>query len=73
MTEVLRAISIVAEGFCPLCTEELIRHGDNACCPCGGCSFRLDGANLWMGVCSEHPPRTCAHWQAIWRYRMQLG
>lgn len=37
-----RAIAVVVEGYCPLCRVHLVRHDEMACCPCGGCSFRVD-------------------------------
>ena len=67
--DAVRAISVVVEGYCPLCTVELIRHEDRACCPCGGCCYRVDGPSLWMGSCLEHPRVHCEHWEAIWRLR----
>jgi hypothetical protein len=63
------AIATVVEGFCPLCGVELIRHGDRACCPCGGCSYRVVGISLSMSTCTEHPDKDCEHWQAVWRLR----
>jgi len=59
----------VVEGFCPLCEVELIRHAEMACCPCGGCSYRIDGLSLLMGSCADHPAKDCEHWQAIWELR----
>jgi hypothetical protein len=64
-----RAISIVVEGQCPLCAVQLIRHGDKACCPCGGCSLRVEGHSLLMTSCADHPAKNCEHWQAVWRAR----
>jgi hypothetical protein len=63
------AITIVVEGYCPLCRVPLIPHGDKACCPCGGCSFRATGRSLWMSSCDEHPVKRCEHWEAVWRTR----
>jgi hypothetical protein len=40
-SDVGHAIAGVAEGFCPLCHVALITHDGRACCPCGGCSYRL--------------------------------
>jgi len=64
-----RASAIVVEGHCPICRVELIRHEDKACCPCGGCSYRVDGDSLWMGSCAEHSVKHCEHWDVIWRLR----
>jgi hypothetical protein len=60
----------VSEGFCPLCHVTLIRHGDRACCPCGGCSFSATEHTLVMRSCGEHPPNDCEHWQEIWQGRL---
>jgi len=60
------AIVDVVEGFCPLCTVELIRHGEMACCPCGGCSFAVSDHSLRIAVCDQHPSKPCEHWQGIW-------
>jgi hypothetical protein len=61
------AILDVVEGFCPLCQVALIRHDERACCPCGGCSFRVDGLSLLMTSCANHPAKDCEHWQVVWR------
>jgi hypothetical protein len=62
-----QTIAHVSEGFCPLCRVALVTHDGRACCPCGGCSYRLDGNRLEMGVCDSHPPRRCEHWLTIWQ------
>lgn len=56
----------VTEGFCPLCRVHLVQHADLACCPCGGCSYRVKGDSLLMGSCPDHPLKTCEHWQVVW-------
>ncbi len=33
----------VSDGACPVCRVSLLPHGTRLCCPCGGCSFRLEG------------------------------
>ena len=65
--DVQLSLAEVAEGFCPLCWVALTTHDDRACCPCGGCSYRLNSDRLEMGVCDAHPPRTCEHWVTIWQ------
>ena len=65
--EALVAMAAVSEGFCPICNVELEVHGDQACCPCGGCSFRLKDDSVLLGVCPLHPPRSCEHWNVLWR------
>ncbi len=37
------AMADVGEGFCPLRHVQLIAHDGSACCPCGGCFYRLAG------------------------------
>jgi hypothetical protein len=49
--EIAAAIADVAEGFCPLCHVALITHDGRACCPCGGCSYRLEGERFEMTIC----------------------
>jgi hypothetical protein len=61
------AMTMVVEGYCPLCRIPLIPHAKRSCCPCGGCSFRVDGPTLLMSSCDEHPRRDCEHWQVVWR------
>lgn len=63
------AVLDVTEGFCPLGQVRLIVHGENACCPCGGCSFRVDGYSLLMTSCVEHQTKLWEHWQSVWRDR----
>jgi hypothetical protein len=41
-----QTLADVAEGFCALCHVELIAHGDRACCPCAGCTYRLEVGRL---------------------------
>jgi hypothetical protein len=50
----------------PLCKAAPIRHDDRACCPCGGCSYRLEGERFEMITCEAHPGVRCEHWQAVW-------
>ena len=42
------AIADVSEGHCPLCHVALITHDGRAFCPCGGCSYRLEGEEFEM-------------------------
>lgn len=65
--DIADAIADVAEGFCPLCHIALISHDGRACCPCGGCSYRLEGERFEMTTCELHPPTKCEHWQAVFR------
>jgi hypothetical protein len=56
--DIADAIADVAEGFCPLCRVALITHAGRACCPCGGCSYRLKGERFEMTTscqCSHRP------------------
>ncbi len=69
MRDVESAIMLVVEGYCPLCRVRLIVHGDLACCPCGGCSYRVANHSLLMSSCSDHPSKDCEHWQSLWRLR----
>ena len=62
-------MAFVVEGFCPLCHVPLIPHDDRACCPCGGCSYRLDGKSFAMLTCEDHPSKNCDHWLAVWKAR----
>jgi hypothetical protein len=62
--ELSAAIADVAEGFCPLCRVPLITHDGRACCPCGGCSYRLEGERFEMTTCELHPGVRCEHWEA---------
>jgi hypothetical protein len=61
-----QTLADVAEGFCPLCSVALITHDGQACCPCGGCTYRLEGDRLEMTSCDLHLPKRCEHWLAIW-------
>jgi len=61
-----KAIVDVAEGFCPLCRVQLVVHDGRACCPCGGCSYRLDGQRFEMTTCAQHPAFRCEHWLKVW-------
>lgn len=70
--EVLAAIADAAEGFCPLCRVALIPHDGRACCPCGGCSYRLEGEKFEMMTCQQHPAVHCEHWHAVWEDRQRL-
>ena len=63
------ALLDASEGFCPVCVVRLTKHDDRACCPCGGCSFRVQGHSLVMGSCKVHPIKRCSHWNAIWDQR----
>lgn len=67
--EVAGAIADVAEGFCPLCHVALTSHDGRACCPCGGCSYRLDAERFEMSTCDRHPSVRCEHWEAVWDAR----
>ena len=60
--DIADAIADVAEGFCPLCHGELIIHDGRACCPCGGCSYRLERDRFEMTTCDVHPAVRCEHW-----------
>jgi hypothetical protein len=62
----------VSEGFCPLCHVRLIPHDGRACCPCGGCSYRLNGETFEMTTSELHPSVLCEHWQAAWDNRARL-
>jgi hypothetical protein len=64
--EISAAIADVAEGFCPLCHVALITHDGRACCPCGGCSYRLEGERFEMGTCELPPAVRCEHWLEVW-------
>jgi hypothetical protein len=68
--EVAIAFAHVSEGFCPLCHVRLVAHDDRACCPCGGCSYRVSTDRLEMlSACDQHPACECEHWEAVWRAR----
>jgi hypothetical protein len=60
--ETAEAMADVSEGFCPLCHVALIAHDGRACCPCGGCSYRLEGERFEMTTCERHPAIMCEHW-----------
>jgi hypothetical protein len=61
-----RAIGLVIEGACPICDTELRLHDDRACCPCGGCSYRVSTDRLEMlSPCELHPARECEHWKEV--------
>jgi len=62
-----QTVADIAEGFCPLCRVALIRHEGRGCCPCGGCTYRLEGDRLEMSSCDVHPPKRCDHWREIWQ------
>jgi hypothetical protein len=62
----------VSEGFCPLCRVALIVHDGRACCPCGGCSYRLEGERFEMTTCELHPAVRCEHWEAVWARRRAI-
>ncbi len=64
--EVFAAIADVSEGFCPLCHVALITHDGRACCPCGGCSYKLEGERFEMMTCERHPAVRCEHWVKVW-------
>lgn len=65
-----RAMATTGEGYCPLCQVALIIHDDRACCPCGGCSYRVDGDRLEMlSSCDLHPAHNCVHWETVWEAR----
>jgi hypothetical protein len=64
----VHVIADVAEGFCPLCRVALLAHDGRACCPCGGCSYRLEGEKFEMTICELHPAVRCEHWQIVWSY-----
>jgi hypothetical protein len=70
--EARAATADVSEGFCPLCRVRLIPHDGRACCPCGGCSYQLEGERLEMTTCELHPAVTCEHWRAVWEERRKL-
>jgi hypothetical protein len=63
---IAEALAVVAEGHCPLCHVALIVHADRACCPCGGCSYRLEGERLEMIPREGHPAVRCEHWETVW-------
>ncbi len=44
----------------------LITHDGRACCPCGGCSYRLEGERFEMTTCELYPAVTCEHWEKVW-------
>jgi uncharacterized Zn finger protein (UPF0148 family) len=67
--EVFAAIADVSEGHCPLCHVALITHDGRACCPCGGCFYRLDGERFEMTTCELHPVVRCEHWVKVWQER----
>jgi hypothetical protein len=52
------AIADVAEGFCPICHVLLITHDGRACCPCGGCSYMLEGERFESLRGALWPPRS---------------
>jgi hypothetical protein len=56
------AIADVSEGYCPLCHVALIAHCGRACCPCGGCSYRLESERFEMTTCELHPAVRYEHW-----------
>jgi hypothetical protein len=63
------ALGDVVEGAYPLCRVGLTIHDGRACCPCGGCSYRVDHYSLLLSSCPDHPAKDCEHWQALWRLR----
>ena len=72
--EVHWALRDVSEGFCRLCGVALIVHTDRACCPCGGCSYRISSNRLEMlSPCEQHPARECEHWREVWKRRTEGG
>jgi hypothetical protein len=44
-----------------------VSHDDRACCPCGGCSDKLDGEQFEMTTCELHPAVRCEHWLEVFR------
>ncbi len=56
------AIRDIAEGFCPLCREKLVRHRDRACCRCCGTTYSILEHRLLMATCDEHALKECEHW-----------
>jgi hypothetical protein len=67
---VASTIADVSEGFCPLCRVRLIAHDGQACCPCGGCSYKLEGNTLELTTCQLHPPVRCQHWIRVMNERL---
>jgi hypothetical protein len=63
---IVGAVADVSEGFCPLCHVALITHDGRTCCPCGGCSYRLEGERFEMTTCDLHPAVRWEHWQEVW-------
>jgi hypothetical protein len=61
-----RAMADVGEGFCPLCRVQLVPHNGRACCPCGGCSYWMQGERFEMTTCELHPVVRCEHWHSVW-------
>jgi uncharacterized Zn finger protein (UPF0148 family) len=64
--EIADAIADVSEGHCPHCHIPLITHDGRGCCPCGGCSYRLEVERFEMTTCELHPAVRCEHWDEVW-------
>jgi hypothetical protein len=62
--EAMDWMSVVSEGFCPVCRVRLETHDDHACCPCGGCAYALADRRLTLSTCEERR-RTCDHWAEL--------
>jgi hypothetical protein len=62
----MEAMADISEGHCTLCRVSLITHDRRACCPCGGCSYRVNAGGIEMLTCPVHPPVRCEHWEAVW-------
>jgi len=45
----------------------LITHHGRACCRCGRCPYRPEGARFEMTACELHPAVRCEHWEEVWR------
>ncbi len=51
--EAERAIASVVEAECPLCKVELRVHDEQACCPCGGNSYKAGPHRLEITQCPQ--------------------